>query len=47
MKRFKACDVYSSVSIDGGDARPYYDESANVEISMDVLQTGLTSLKYS
>ena len=35
MKRFKACDVYSSVSIDGGDARPYYDESANVEISMD------------
>lgn len=35
MKRFKACDVYSSVSIDGGDARPYYDESANVEVSMD------------
>lgn len=35
MKRFKACDVYSSVLIDGGDARPYYDESANVEISMD------------
>lgn len=35
MKRFKACDVYSSVSINGGDARPYYDESANVEISMD------------
>lgn len=37
MKRFKACDVYSSVSIDGGDARPYYDESANVEIGMDVI----------
>lgn len=35
MKRFKACDVYSSVSIDGGDARPYYDESANIEIGMD------------
>lgn len=35
MKRFKACDVYSSVSIDGGDARPYYDGSANVEVSMD------------
>lgn len=35
MKRFKALDVYSSISIDGGDARPYYDESANVEISMD------------
>lgn len=35
MKRFKACDVYSSVSIEGGDARPYYDESANIEIGMD------------
>lgn len=35
MRKFKALDVYSSVSIDGGDARPYYDESANVEISMD------------
>lgn len=35
MRKFRALDVYSSVSIDGGDARPYYDESANVEISMD------------
>lgn len=35
MRKFKAFDVYSSISIDGGDARPYYDESANVEISMD------------
>ena len=35
MRKFKAIDVYSSISIEGGDARPYYDESANVEISMD------------
>ena len=35
MRKFKALDVYSSISIEGGDARPYYDESANVEISMD------------
>lgn len=37
MRKFRALDVYSSISIDGGDARPYYDESANVEISMDVI----------
>ena len=37
MRRFKALDVYSSISIEGGDARPYYDESANVEIGMDVI----------
>lgn len=35
MRKFKALDVYSSISIDGGDARPYYDESANIEIDMD------------
>ena len=37
MRKFRALDVYSSISIDGGDARPYYDESANVEISMDAI----------
>lgn len=37
MRKFRALDVYSSISIEGGDARPYYDESANVEISMDAI----------
>lgn len=39
MRRFKALDVYSSISIEGGDARPYYDESANVDVDvgMDVI----------
>lgn len=37
MRRFKALDVYSSISIEGGDARPYYDESANVDVGMDVI----------
>lgn len=37
MRKFRALDVYSSISIDGGDARPYYDESANIEIGMDVI----------
>ena len=37
MRKFKALDVYSSISIDGGDARPYYDESANVDVGMDVI----------
>lgn len=35
MRRFKALDVYSPISIEGGDARPYYDESANVDVGMD------------
>ena len=37
MRKFRALDVYSSISIDGGDARPYYDESANVDVGMDVI----------
>ena len=39
MRKFRALDVYSSISIDGGDARPYYDESANVDVDfgMDVI----------
>ena len=37
MRRFKALDVYSSISIEGGDARPYYDESANVDVGMDII----------
>lgn len=37
MRRFRALDVYSSISIEGGDARPYYDESANVDVGMDVI----------
>ena len=37
MRKFKALDVYSSISIEGGDARPYYDESANVDVGMDVI----------
>ena len=39
MRKFKALDVYSSISIEGGDARPYYDESANVDVDvgMDVI----------
>ena len=36
MRKFRALDVYSSISIDGGDARPYYDESANVDVDVDV-----------
>lgn len=35
MRKFRALDVYSSISIEGGDARPYYDESANVDVGMD------------
>lgn len=37
MRKFRAIDVYSSISIEGGDARPYYDESANVDVGMDVI----------
>lgn len=37
MRKFKALDVYSSILIEGGDARPYYDESANVEVGMDLI----------
>lgn len=39
MRKFRALDVYSSISIDGGDARPYYDESENVDVDvgMDVI----------
>lgn len=37
MRKFRALDVYSSISIDGGDVRPYYDESANVDVGMDVI----------
>ena len=37
MRKFKALDVYSSISIEGGDARPYYDKSANVDVGMDVI----------
>ena len=37
MRKFRALDVYSSISIEGGDARPYYDESANVDVGMDVI----------
>lgn len=37
MRKFRALDVYSSISIDGGDARPYYDEFANVDVGMDVI----------
>lgn len=37
MRKFKALDVYSSILIEGGDARPYYDESANVDVGMDVI----------
>lgn len=37
MRKFKALDVYSSISIEGGDARPHYDESANVDVGMDVI----------
>lgn len=37
MRKFRALDVYSSISIDGGDARPYYDESGNVDVGMDVI----------
>lgn len=39
MRKFRALDVYSSISINGGDARPYYDESANVDVDvgMDVI----------
>lgn len=37
MRKFKALDVYSSISIEGGDARPYYDESANVDVGMDII----------
>lgn len=37
MRKFKALDVYSSISIEGCDARPYYDESANVDVGMDVI----------
>lgn len=36
MRKFRALDVYSSISIEGGDARPYYDESANVDVDVDV-----------
>lgn len=36
MRKFRALDVYSSISIDGVDARPYYDESANVDVDVDV-----------
>lgn len=37
MRKFKALDVYSSISIEDGDARPYYDESVNVDVGMDVI----------
>lgn len=39
MRKFRALDVYSSISINGSDARPYYDESANVDVDvgMDVI----------
>lgn len=37
MRKFRALDVYSSISIEGGDARPYYDESANVDVGMDII----------
>lgn len=37
MRKFRALDVYSSISIEGSDARPYYDESANVDVGMDVI----------
>ena len=37
MRKFRALDVYSSISIEGGDARPYHDESANVDVGMDVI----------
>lgn len=39
MRKFRALDVYSSISIEGSDARPYYDESANVDVDvgMDVI----------
>ena len=37
MRKFRALDVYSSISIDDGDARPYYDKSANVDVGMDVI----------
>lgn len=37
MRKFRALDVYSSISIEGGDARPYYDESVNVDVGMDII----------
>lgn len=37
MRKFRALDVYSSISIEVGDARPYYGESANVDVGMDVI----------
>lgn len=37
MRKFRALDVYSSISIEGCDARPYYDESANVDVGMDII----------
>lgn len=37
MRKFRALDVYSSISIEGGDARPYYDESENVDVGMDII----------
>lgn len=37
MRKFRALDVYSSISIEGGDARPHYDESANVDVGMDII----------
>lgn len=37
MRKFRALDVYSSISIEGGDARPYYDESANVDVGIDII----------
>ena len=37
MRKFRALDVYSSISIEGGDARPYYDESGNVDVGMDII----------
>lgn len=38
MRKFRALDVYSSISIEGGDTRPYYDESENVDVGMDVIE---------
>lgn len=37
MRKFRALNVYSSISIEGGDTRPYYDESANVDVGMDII----------
>lgn len=37
MRKFRALDVYSSISIEGGDARPYYDETGNVDVGMDII----------